>query len=161
MTGLVNLLVLLSVIVIVVRRQLKPRRLDTERRFWLIPLVLAVLALRDPHLVDTAHRTVSIALLSASLLVTLAMGAVWGWTGKVWRKPDGTVWTKGTKATIAAWSGMIAVRLGLYGLGAALHLRQSTSVLLLSLGALLLVRGLVVNWRARNLETSPAAPVAG
>ncbi|WP_329489868.1 DUF1453 domain-containing protein [Kitasatospora sp. NBC_01246] len=161
MTGLVNVLVIIAVVALVLRRQLSPQRLDTERRFWVLPLVLAVLALRDPGLVDGAHRALSIGLTAASLLVVLAMGCVWGWTVRIWRGEDGALWTRATKATGAAWAGMVVVRIGLYGLGAALHVHQSGSALMLGLAALLVVRTVVVNWRARELATPYRAGVAG
>ncbi|MER8186236.1 DUF1453 domain-containing protein [Kitasatospora sp. NPDC094015] len=152
MSGLVNALVILAVIAFVVTRQLQPRKVATERRFWLLPAILAVVALRDPELIDPAHRPEAIGLLIASVLTVLAMGCVWGWTVRLWRDADGAVWARGTKATAAAWMGMIVLRIGWYGLGAALHVHQSSSALLLSLGGLLLVRGLVVNHRAQRLE---------
>ncbi|MDH6127759.1 CcdC protein domain-containing protein [Kitasatospora sp. GP82] len=152
MPALANALIALAVIALVVSRQLRAQRLDTERRFWLLPAILAVIALRDPKLIDSTHQTESVALLVASVIVVLAMGSVWGWTVRIWRDGDGALWAQGTKATIAAWGAMIALRIGLYGLGSALHVHQSTNALLLTLGALLLVRGVVVNWRARSLE---------
>ncbi|MFF3600072.1 DUF1453 domain-containing protein [Kitasatospora indigofera] len=161
MSGLVNILVIIAVLALVVRRQLRPQRIDTERRFWLVPAVLAVIAVRDPDLLDPAHRAGAIALLAGSLLVVAAMGTVWGWTVRISREPDGGVWVRGTKATAAAWGGMIAVRLGLFGLAAALHIHQSTDAVLLSLAVLLLVRGAVVNWRARDLEPVQGVPTPG
>ncbi|MFI6847998.1 DUF1453 family protein [Kitasatospora sp. NBC_00085] len=161
MSGLVNILVIIAVMVLVVQRQMRAQRLDTERRFWLVPLILAALALRDPQLVDHAHPAPAVALLVASLLVVLAMGSVWGWTVRLWHGKDGELWAQGTKATVAAWAGMVAIRLGLFGIGSALHVRQSGSALLLGLAVLLLVRSLVVNWRARNLEPSYRATTTG
>ncbi|MFC8449980.1 DUF1453 domain-containing protein [Kitasatospora sp. NPDC057223] len=160
MAGLANLLVILAVAALVVGRQLRPQLLDTERRYWLLPLVLAVVALRDPRLVDPAHTTGAVALLAASLLVVAAMGTVWGWTVRLWHGADGRLRMQGTRATVAAWIGLLAVRAGLFGLGAALHVHQGTNALLLSLGALLLVRGAVVNWRARTLAPA-GGPFAG
>ncbi|MGK4580835.1 DUF1453 domain-containing protein [Kitasatospora sp. HPMI-4] len=159
MPALANVLIAVAAIALVISRQLRARRIDTERRFWILPVVLAVVALRDPRLVDPAHRAESAALLAASIVAVLAMGSVWGWTVRLWQEGDGSVWAKGTKATVAAWGVMIAVRLGLYGIGAALHVHQSSNALLLSLGALLLVRGVVVNWRARSLEQPHAVGV--
>ncbi|MFD0278683.1 DUF1453 domain-containing protein [Kitasatospora sp. NPDC127111] len=161
MTGLVNIVVIVAVMALVVQRQLRAQRLDTERRFWAAPLVLAVLALRDPQLVDRAHEGPAIALLAASLLVVLAMGCVWGWTVRLWRGADGAVWARGTRATVAAWVGMIGIRLGLFAIGSALHVHQSGSALLLGLAVLLLVRALVVNWRARDLEPAHRTDVTG
>ncbi|GAA1255204.1 DUF1453 family protein [Kitasatospora nipponensis] len=155
MAGLVNIVVILAVVVLIARRQFQAKKLDTERRFWVLPLILAALALRDPHLIDPAHKVAAIGLLTASVLVVMAMGSVWGWTVRIWRESDGTLWARGTAATVAAWGGLIAIRLGLYGLGAVLHVHQDSNALLLTLGALLLVRGVVVNWRAHRLDSSP------
>ncbi|WP_327681231.1 DUF1453 domain-containing protein [Kitasatospora sp. NBC_00458] len=161
MPALVDVVVIIAVAVLVVRRQMRARRLDTERRFWVLPLVLGGLALRDPALVDHAHPVASVALLAGGLLAVLATGCVWGWTVRIWRAEDGGLWARGTRATVAAWSGTVVVRLGLFGVGAALHVHQSRSSLLLGLAVLLLVRSLVVNWRARVSEGAGRTVVAG
>ncbi|GAB2735723.1 CcdC protein domain-containing protein [Kitasatospora kifunensis] len=152
MVALGNILIILVVVVFIARRQFQARKLNTERRFWVLPVILGALALRDPHLIDPAHKAAAIGLLLASVVVVLAMGSAWGWTVRIWREGDGALWAKGTVATVAAWAGLIVLRVGLYGLGSAMHVHQSSSSLLLTLGALLLVRGVVVNWRARTLE---------
>ncbi|MFD9126513.1 DUF1453 domain-containing protein [Kitasatospora sp. NPDC059571] len=147
LSALANVLIALAVVVLVVGRQMKARRIDTGGRFWLVPLVLAVVALRDPALIDRGHRAAALAVLAGSLVTVLAMGCVWGWTVRLWQEADGTVWAKGTGATLAAWAGMIVLRIGWYALGGALHVRQGTDVLLLSLAGLLLVRGAVLKLR--------------
>ncbi|MFJ9609979.1 DUF1453 domain-containing protein [Kitasatospora sp. NPDC101176] len=152
MSALVNLLVVVAVMALVIRRQMRPQRLDGDRRFWVLPVVLGALALRDPRLIDHEHTVLSATLLGCGLAAVLAMGSVWGWTVRLWRAEDGALWATGTKATMAAWAGMIFIRLGLYETGAVLHVHQAGSALLLSLAVLLLVRSLVVNWRARMLE---------
>ncbi|MGA5821400.1 DUF1453 domain-containing protein [Kitasatospora sp. NPDC094028] len=159
MTGLVNLVVIAAVVVLVVQRQMRAQRLDGERRFWVLPLVLGVLALRDPQIIDHQHTALSVGLLAAGLVAVLAMGSVWGWTVRIWRDADGSVMVKGTKATLAAWGGMIAVRIGIYAVGSALGVHQSGSSLMLGMAVLLLVRSIVVNWRARSLEPARAAAV--
>ncbi|MBV2151631.1 CcdC protein domain-containing protein [Kitasatospora sp. SUK 42] len=159
MTALANLLVIAVVVIVVVQRQMRAQRVDTGRRFWLLPLVLGALALRDPQLIDHQHTAVSTALLVAGLVAVLGMGTVWGWTVRIWRDADGSVLTKGTRATVAAWAGMIVIRLGLYGIGAALHVHQAGSALMLGMAVLLLVRSLVVNWRVRTLEPARATAV--
>ncbi|MFE9427252.1 DUF1453 domain-containing protein [Kitasatospora sp. NPDC006697] len=161
MAALVNVIIIVAVLVLVAGRQLQARKVDLGRRFWVLPVVLAVIALRDPKVIDHAHEGTAIALLAGSVVLVLVMGVVWGWTVRIWRAADGSVWAKGTAATIAAWSGLIAVRVGLYATGAVLHVHQSSSALLLTLGVLLLTRSLVVNWRARLLEgPQPLRPVA-
>ncbi|MFF7592536.1 DUF1453 domain-containing protein [Kitasatospora purpeofusca] len=153
MSTLVDAALVVVVTVLVLRRQMRPRRLDTDRRFWVLPLVLAVVALRDPQLIDRRDTAWSVVLLGCGVVAVLAAGSVWGWTVRLWREADGALWSQGTGATLAAWGGTVAIRFGLFGLGAALHLRQSGSALLLSLAVLLLVRSLVVHWRARALVT--------
>ncbi|MER8102175.1 CcdC protein domain-containing protein [Kitasatospora sp. NPDC094016] len=159
MTALVNIVVIIAVMVLVVQRQMRAQRLDTERRFWLLPLILGALALRDPQLIDHQHTALSATLVGCGLAAVVAMGSVWGWTVRLWRAGDGSVWAKGTKATVAAWVGMIAIRLALYGIGAALHVHQAGSALLLGLAVLLLTRSFVVNWRARALDLPRQAAV--
>ncbi|MFE0458321.1 DUF1453 domain-containing protein [Kitasatospora sp. NPDC058965] len=161
MTGLVNILAILAVTALVVSRQFQARKLNTDRRFWLLPLILAAVALHGPSLIDPKHQAAAIALLVVSALVVMAMGSVWGWTVRLWRDSEGSVWAKGTKATVAAWTGLIVVRIGLYGLGTGLHIHQSSNALLLTLGVLLLTRGVVVNWRARSLDAPQPLTVAG
>ncbi|MFD5463240.1 DUF1453 domain-containing protein [Kitasatospora sp. NPDC127059] len=159
MASLANLLVIAAVVVLVVTRQMRVQRLDTERRFWLLPLILGALALRDPQIIDHQHTALSATLLAAGLVAVLAMGSVWGWTVRIWRAADGAVLVKGTKATLAAWGGMVAVRIGLYAIGSALGVHQAGSSLMLGMAVLLLVRSLVVNWRARTLEPAQVTAV--
>ncbi|MFF8773902.1 DUF1453 domain-containing protein [Kitasatospora sp. NPDC015120] len=158
MSAEVNAALVVAVSVLVLQRQMRARRLDTERRFRVLPVVLAAVALRDPQLLDHRDTARSAVLVGCGLLAVLAAGSVWGWTVRIWRGPDGALWVRGTTATLAAWGGLLAIRFGLFGIGEVLHLHQSSSALLLGLALLLLVRTLVVNWRARALE--PPGPAA-
>ncbi|WP_441249970.1 DUF1453 domain-containing protein [Kitasatospora sp. McL0602] len=158
MNGALNTLVIVAVAALVIGRQFRARRLDSERRVWLIPLVLAVLALRDPALLDSRHVAFSVLLLAAGVVVEIALGSVWGWTAKLWYGEDGGIWVKGTPVAMAAWAGMLVLRGGLYAIGAALGVHQGTNQLLLALAALLLVRGVVLQWRARTLAASYRVP---
>ncbi|AUG79972.1 hypothetical protein CFP65_5263 [Kitasatospora sp. MMS16-BH015] len=158
MSGTFNILVILAVTVLVIARQLRARQLDSEKRVWLIPLILAVLSLRDPALVDPHHQLAAICLIAVGVLVEIALGSAWAWTSRLWQESDGAVWVKGTPAALAAWLGMMVVRGGLYGVGTALGVKQGTSDLLLALAALLLVRGLVLRWRADRLVASYRVP---
>jgi len=155
MSGLVDALLISAVVVLVVVRQFRTRRIDADRRWWLVPAVLVFLALREPGLLDAHHRTESVVLLGAELLIGLATGAGWAWTTRIWAEPDGTVWSKSTKASVAVWIIGIALRVGLFGLGAMLGVRQDSSALLLALAATLLLRSGILVWRAQFL--SPAA----
>jgi hypothetical protein len=117
-----------------------------------VPAVLAVIALREPGLIDIHHRTEAILLLGAELFIGLATGAAWGWTTRIWAEPDGSVWSKSTKASAAVWGVGIALRLGLFGIGTLLGVHQDSSALLLALAATLLVRSGILAWRSRSLH---------
>ncbi|MGV9352775.1 DUF1453 domain-containing protein [Streptomyces misionensis] len=151
MVGLTNAVVVVAVVALVLVRQFRARPINTDRRWWLLPVILGVIALREPGILDVGHRTESAVLLAVELLIGLAMGAGWAWTTRVWTEPDGVVWTKSTKASAAVWIAGIALRIGVYGLGAALGLHQHSSALMLGFAGSLLVRGGILTWRARVL----------
>ncbi|MEU0411619.1 DUF1453 domain-containing protein [Streptomyces griseorubiginosus] len=160
MSGLVDALLIVVAVVVVIGRQFRASRIDSGRRWWLLPVILAVVALREPGLVDLQHRTASIALLAAELLIGLAIGAGWAWTSRIWTEPDGGVWSRGTKASGAVWGVGIALRAGLFALGAAIGVHQDSSALLLALAATLLVRSGTLLWRAHSLRPAAATATA-
>lgn len=154
MSGLVNALVIVAVIGVVIARQLRPRQVSAGGRWWLIPAVLVVLAIRDGGLIDTGHRDAAVALLAAELVVGAAMGVVWAATTRIWTQDDGSVWAQGTRATITVWMLGIATRAGLYAAGASMGVHQDSGSVLLAVAATLLIRSGVLMWRARSLEPS-------
>jgi hypothetical protein len=159
MSGLVDTLLIVAVVALVVVRQFRTRRIDADgRRWWVVPVILAVVALREPGLVDSHHRTESITLLAVELLIGLATGAGWAWTTHVWAEADGVVWSRSTKASVAVWITGIGLRVGLFALGAALGVHQDTSALLLALAATLLVRAGILHWRTRSLHLASVHP---
>ncbi|AKJ10293.1 membrane protein [Streptomyces incarnatus] len=162
MSGLVNVLVIVVVAAIVIARQFRARAINTDRRWWLIPVVLAVVALREPGILDAHHRAGSAVLLVVELVIGVATGAGWAWTTRIWTEPDGVVWTKSTKASVAVWIVGIALRIGIYALGAVLGLHQDSSALMCALAVTLLVRGGILVWRAQSLSTgNRPAPAYG
>ncbi|UWE11760.1 DUF1453 domain-containing protein [Actinacidiphila bryophytorum] len=154
MSGLVNALVILAVVGLVIARQLRPRPVAAGGRWWLIPAVLAVLAIRDGGLVDSAHQGLSVALLGGELLIAAGMGVVWALTTRMWTAQDGGVWAQGTKATVTVWVLGIALRVGLYGAGAAAGVHQETGSVLLAVAVTLLIRAGVLLYRAQGLLSS-------
>ncbi|MFJ5838463.1 DUF1453 domain-containing protein [Streptomyces shenzhenensis] len=160
MSGLVNALVIVAVVALVLVRQFRARPIDTDRRWWILPVILVVVALHEPGIIDAHHRTESVALLGAELLIGLAMGAGWAWTTRVWTESDGVVWTKSTKASVAVWVVGIALRVGLFGLGAALGIHQDSSALLLAFAGTLVVRSGILVWRAQSLTTAAGRATA-
>ncbi|MGW0999964.1 DUF1453 domain-containing protein [Streptomyces sp. NPDC002520] len=162
MSGLLNALAIVAVVAIVIARQFRARAIDTDRRWWLLPAILAVMAVRGGGILDAHHRTESAALLAVEMLIGLATGAGWAWTSRVWREPDGVVWSTSTMASLAVWGVGIALRVGVFALGRTLGVHQDTSALMLGLAATLLVRAGIVTWRARSLgSVSDSAPAYG
>jgi hypothetical protein len=160
MSGLVDALVILAVVVLVIARQFRTRRIATDRSWWAAPAVLVFLALREPGLLDPDHRTLSVLLLGTELLIGLATGIGWAWTTKMWRTSDGAVWSRSSKAGAVVWAVGIALRAGLFGLGAALGLHQDSSALLLALAVTLLVRSGIMVRRAQTLPSASGQSAA-
>ncbi|MFE2944519.1 DUF1453 domain-containing protein [Streptomyces sp. NPDC059255] len=157
MSSLSDVLLIAAVVVLVVARQFRAQRVAAGgRRPYVLPAVLVLLALRQPGLLGAHDRPLSLALLGVELVVGVVMGAGWAWTSRLWTEPDGTVWSKGTRATLAVWGAGIAVRLGLMGAGALLGVHQGSGALMLSLAASVLVRQATLTWRVRT-----AAAAAG
>ncbi|MFJ8054291.1 DUF1453 domain-containing protein [Streptomyces luteogriseus] len=152
MSGLADASLIVLVAVVVIARQFRARRIDSERRWWLLPVILVVLALREPGLLDAHHHTASALLLGAELLIGLATGAGWAWTTRIWAEPDGTVWSRSSPASVAVWAGGIGLRAGLFALGAAVGVPQDSSALLLGLAGTLLVRAGSLAWRGQSLR---------
>ncbi|MFJ8058766.1 DUF1453 domain-containing protein [Streptomyces sp. NPDC096142] len=162
MSGLVNALVIVAVVVVVIGRQFRARQISTDRRWWLLPVILGVVALREPGLLDAHHHTASALLLGVELVIGLATGAGWAWTTRLWVESDGSVWSKSTKASGGVWVVGIGLRVGLIALGAAVGVHQDSAALMLGLAATLLVRSGVLAWRAQSFTgTAVSAPAYG
>ncbi|MFI6809155.1 DUF1453 domain-containing protein [Streptomyces luteogriseus] len=159
MSGFVDALLIVLVAVAVIARQFRARRIDSERRWWLLPVILVVLALREPGLLDAHHHTASAYLLGAELLIGLATGAGWAWTTRIWAEPDGTVWSRSrsSSASVAVWAVGIGLRAGFFALGAAVGVHQDSSALLLGLAGTLLVRAGILAWRGQSLRPGAAS----
>ncbi|MHC5906580.1 DUF1453 domain-containing protein [Streptomyces sp. S6] len=160
MAGLVNALVIAAVVAVVIGRQFRAAPVDAGRRWWLLPGILAVMSVQQAGLLDAGHRTASAVLLGVEVLVGLVTGAGWGWTTRMWVAEDGVVWRKSGRASAGVWGVGVVLRVGLFGVGAAIGVHQNSSVLMLSLAATLLVRSGVVAWRAQQLDRTLAGPAA-
>ncbi|MER6558329.1 DUF1453 domain-containing protein [Streptomyces sp. NPDC001027] len=159
MSGLLDALVIAAVVALVIVRQFRAYRMDADRRWWLLPVILAVTALREPDLLDARHPTTSGLLLGAELIVGLATGAAWARTTRVWVEADGSVWSKSTRASAAVWFAGVALRLGLFGLGVLWGVHQHNSALILGLAATLLVRSGLLALRVQALRGPAPAQV--
>ncbi|MET9362393.1 DUF1453 domain-containing protein [Streptomyces sp. NPDC006632] len=145
-----NVLVAVAVVVLILVRQFKPQQVaGSGRTWWLVPAVLAFFAVKDGGLIDHQHQAGSLTLLCAELVTGVLMGVGWAWTSRMWTESDGTVWSRGTKATAGIWVLGIALRVGLAALGALAGIHMGTGAILLALAASLIVRGGILMWRAQ------------
>ncbi|GGM09221.1 DUF1453 domain-containing protein [Streptomyces fumigatiscleroticus] len=150
MSGLVDALAIVAVAVVVIVRQFRACRIDTDRRWWVLPVILGIVALRDPGILDSHHPTASAVLLGTELLIGLATGAGWAWTTRTWVEADGAVWGRSSRASVAVWITGMGLRAGLFAVGAALGVHQGTPAPLLALAGTLLVRSGILAWRVHG-----------
>jgi hypothetical protein len=160
MSGLVDVVLIVAVIALVLVRQMRPRRVASGGRWWLLPAVLVLTSVRQHGLFDPHHESLSVALLVGDLVVGIGMGTVWAFTTRIWVDESGVVWCKGTKATLAAWVGGVLLRIGLAAVGAELGVHESNGSTMLALAATLLIRTGLVLWKARELEPAPSVAAA-
>jgi hypothetical protein len=156
MPGVADALLITAVAVVVIARQFRPQRIDARRRWWLVPAILAALALREPGLLDAHHPVTSALLAGAELVVAVGTGCGWAWTTRIHMADDGSVWARSTRASAGVWAAGVALRVGLVLLGIPLGVHQDGSALLLSAAALLLVRSGILARRARPLTGGAA-----
>ncbi|MGW2282301.1 DUF1453 domain-containing protein [Streptomyces sp. NPDC001770] len=161
MSGVVSVLVVVAVAGWTLLRQFSARRLPA--RWWLLPTILAVVSLRGGELLDARHQTLSAEVLAAELALGLVLGLGWGRATRVWREPDGTPWSRGTRAAAFVWAGGLALRVALWAAGAAAGVKQGSDGLLLALAVTLLAREGVLAWRLAGLspEAGPASSLGG
>ncbi|MEU0137486.1 DUF1453 domain-containing protein [Streptomyces sp. NPDC006296] len=162
MAELLDILVTVAVAVFVVVRQLSARRVGDGKRWWVLPVILLVVALRADGVLDLRHEAVSAAMLGAGLVVGLVTGAGWGWTTRLWQGPDGSLWSRGTRATAFVWAGGIALRAAPAVAAVLLGVHQGTGALLISLAAMLFARSGILALRAGQMrEQCGVAPGHG
>ncbi|MET8471171.1 DUF1453 domain-containing protein [Streptomyces sp. NPDC006422] len=160
MSGLPTVLVIVAVVALVLVRQFRTERLSGERKWWLLPAILGVLAVKDGAMTDPHHMTGSVVLLAVEVLVSVGIGIGWGFTTRVWTDERGDVWTKGTVATAGAWLGGILARAAVAGTGLAMGIHLGTSSLMLGFAVSLLVRSGLLMLRAERERTAYVGPVA-
>ncbi|GGW23173.1 DUF1453 domain-containing protein [Streptomyces galilaeus] len=160
MAWFVNALLIAAVAALAIVRQFGAGRVDADGRWWVLPGILAFVALREPDLLGGDRHTASAAVLAADLLMGLALGAGWAWTTRIWVETDGTVWSKSTKASVVVWTAGVGLRAGLFACAAMAGVHQGSSALILALAATLLVRSGVLAWRVQSLHRTPTTASA-
>jgi hypothetical protein len=155
LSGVVNVVVAVGVVALVLVRQVRPRQVSEGGRWLVLPGVLVVLGLQHGGVLDPHHQALSAALLAAGIVVGAGTGVVWAFTSRIWRDENGTAWTRGTKATAAAWVGGIALRIGMAVLGGMMGVHEGQGATMLALAATLLVRKGVLAWRVGTVAPRP------
>ncbi|MFJ3704712.1 MULTISPECIES: DUF1453 domain-containing protein [unclassified Streptomyces] len=158
MPELFNVLVIVAVVALVIVRQFSAQRVGDGRRWWVLPVVLLVVALRTDGALDPRHETLSATMLGAGLVVGLVTGAGWGWTARLWQGPDASFWSRGTTATVFVWVGGTALRGSLAVAAVLLGVHQGTAALLVSLAAMLFARSGVLALRTRSMREQYGVP---
>ncbi|MCP2335630.1 hypothetical protein [Actinomadura rupiterrae] len=150
MSTLANVLVVLLVLGLVLRRQLTAQRIN-EARMYTLPVVLVIIGIVQGGLVDHAHLAVSAGLLAVEVVVGLLLGAMRAATMRLWREPDGSLWRQGGGLTLASWVVSVAVRIGLMGVGYAFGVHTGSGNVLAFLGVSLLAQYAIIDVRSRSL----------
>ncbi|MFC5181655.1 DUF1453 domain-containing protein [Actinomadura harenae] len=150
MSTTANVLLVLLVLGLVLRRQLTARQIN-EAKMYTLPAVLVIVGVAQGGLIDRAHEALSVWLLVVEAAAGLVLGAMRAATMRLWREPDGTLWRRGGGLTIVAWIVSIAVRVGLLGIAYALGVRTGSGNLIAFLGVSLLAQYAILDLRSRSL----------
>lgn len=153
MHEILNVLIAVAVVVLIVVRRFRPRRIEGRRPFTL-PIALGVIGAAQGSPIEAHHAVVGTGLLAGEIVAALLLGVGLGATMRVWRKPDGSTWSKGTWATFGVFLLSIAVRGGMMAAGYAAGVKPGSGTVILSVAAWLLAQNAVIVWRARTV-TAP------
>ncbi|MGH8879420.1 MAG: DUF1453 domain-containing protein [Stackebrandtia sp.] len=153
-------LVIVAFVVLVIVRRFATRRLGSESKLLVIPLIAAVAGVLQGDLVDPHHKLLSEGLLCVGIVAAAALGTGIGYSMRIWRDTTGTVWSRGTWLTIVVLAATVLVRVGLIVVGIAVGVGAGTGAILLFLAAWLLAQNVVLAWRARTLSATTVSVIA-
>ncbi|WP_353945182.1 DUF1453 domain-containing protein [Streptomyces sp. HUAS MG91] len=159
MSGPTEVLVIVAVVALVLVRQFRTERLARDRKWWLLPLILGFVAVRNGSLTDPRHTGASAVLLALEVVVSIGVGIGWAFTTRIWSDERGDLWTRGTVATAGTWIGGIAARAAVVGIGLVMGVHLGSSSFLLGIALSLLARSGVLMWRAGHERMAYAGAV--
>jgi hypothetical protein len=135
------------------------QRHQVSRGFLIaVPLILLFFGVDELHEI---YDELAVALFAGCLAVEFVIGLVLGRTYRMWREPDGAVWSQGTKWTIVLWLVAVAARVLFIGLAQALDAEITESAeILISLAVTFAGQNLVVASRAGLFRVERAEPPA-
>lgn len=158
MTQILIGLVFAALVVFILVRRFGARKIGSELRLFVIPIVLVAVAALQSDFIDAKAPLLSESLLALGTLLAGALGAGVGYTMRIWRDAAGTPWSKGTKLSVLMLIATILVRVGIIAADYALGLAPSTGASVLFVAAWLLAQNAVIAWRVRTLP-APAVSV--
>ena len=153
MSNLTNIVIGLSVVGLLLVRQMQPRPAK-ETSSIRLALALSVIGIAEiRHAIGSHHLTATtVAWLVLSLLAGAGLGALRAATVSIWRAMDGSAWRQGTILTAALWLVSLATHLVLDAV-----IDHSTRIAALGASSILLylavtlgVQREIVRWRAAH-----------
>jgi hypothetical protein len=152
----VNVGIYVALIGFVLYRQMSRLPLN-PRRLVLLPVLIAVFALQQLSRHPLPFDLGMVALLVASIAVSILAGLWRGTTFRVWMEA-GVVMTKGTAITLIAWGVLIAIRLPIAYASHAANYPQGLVIgeLLLALAVTFAAQNAVIWVRSSRLATASA-----
>jgi hypothetical protein len=157
-TGLIYAAVGLTVLTLIIVRQVRERRL-TVRGLVGLPAAFVVLAFVLDH--TAAHRLadpLALALLAVGIVAGVGFGVARGATMRV-RREGAVLVTKGTRATLVMWLATIAVRIGVAALSYRLGVPEGTTEAFLFAAATFGAQNVVLARRGGFLPGRVVEPV--
>jgi Protein of unknown function (DUF1453) len=151
-------LVIAAVVILVLVRRFGARQV-AETKLLILPLVVGFIGIRQGRLLDQHHLALSTGLFAVEVAVAVAMGLGLGLTMRMWRETDGSLWTKGTKTTVAVFVTSLVLRGGLAAAGLAMGVHTETGALLVSVAVWLLAQNAAISWRVRTAPELQRATV--
>ena len=147
----VNVAIYVALIGFILFRQMSRVQLN-PRRLIILPAVMAVFAIQQLSRQTLTLDIGTVALLLASLAVSLLAGIWRGTTFRVWSE-SGVVMTQGTKITLVAWGVLILIRIPFAAATHASNFAQGLVIgeLLLALAVTFAAQNAVIWLRATRL----------
>jgi hypothetical protein len=161
MSGLFHALIVIAVIAFAAVRQLSAQRIADDKRWWILPVILLFISVREADAPRPGHEALSAVILGAGFVVALVTGAGWGWTARLWRGTDSSVWSEGTRATVSVWATGLVLGASLAGAAVLLGIHQDVTSVMMTLALMLFARSGVLTWRAQGVRQSQGAAAEG
>jgi hypothetical protein len=152
-TVVVQILIVVVVLSLLIRKRMTPRPLKSSTRLWRIPLILIAIGVYSTYHTTQGTNAIKFTGLDAGylavgILISVALGALRGSTIRLSESPDGPT-QQYTYKTVALWVLIIVLRLGMDAAGESAGVAGAviTSSILLMFGLTLLGESLSVSAR--------------